>query len=767
MDSLPSYQEATTRPDWLGLVAPYVQFADYRSLCLVSRRSWLLFAPRLWADLFAAVRLSGLDPGDDLTWWFDFVFNQLGRVAPSTRALVRILDARNFARDAYHFASCHDHRSLGQSFKRALELLPNVDSILLDGHADLDPGFLIGSLLSSPEHRPRMLSIADCPFHLPNTLFSSPCLQKLVYLDASGVPGSIMPLLLPTLLPDLRILKVRRREIDDSTLNTLVGRFLHRLWSLDLSDNKITDAAIQKLRDCCISPALLRSDAHFRVEGKVAPLSHGTPQHGQFFTIEESEWSGTFAHPERHFADTPAYMANAGPQEFHAFRSNGTCPIRKDLAESAARVLSKHDTDPEVDAFRTSRGITHLRLSNTKVSSFGIQKLLRISSGHVEDFACDSMHLLPASSPGSKFWPQSANLYGILGAAHLFRPVFSSNLRVLRIHHSLVTHVPTLHVDGLSTMARVFLAETSILQRVDKAYPQAFVPDMNPRLASLTLTRLPRRSSGPLVAKLIQFIKLLSIQERAIQDAAAGASSSWRGPSLLQGLRHLALEFEPDPMENGFSTSEDVDAEELMNSGEQVFSFFDDERIEKRQPATAASRLHTIKASHSSAVADDAHPSGSDRDKEYVTYDGEWNGEFFSLPVWTGAAPGSNEVLDEYRRLAVNDGLRDGAGPATPSQIAAGAPDKSYVFHTAWCAAVMPRELNAPARADLAGMRDVLDVLRAYRLAGRAKYSELQTRAGDWGLPVPLGEPHFFWTGTLKVSTSKKLPDAHPLQYWR
>ncbi|PNY29211.1 Leucine rich repeat domain containing protein [Tolypocladium capitatum] len=766
MDSLPSYRQATTTPDWLGLVAPYVRFADYRSLCLVSRRSWLIFAPRLWADLFAAARLSGLDPGDDLTWWFDFVFHRLGRVAPSTRALVRVLDARCFAKVAYHFVSYHDHQSLVQTFKRALELLPNVYSILLDGQADLDPGFLIGSLPSSPEHCPRMLSIADCPFHLPNALFASPCLQRLVYLDASRVPGSVLSLLQPTLLPDLRMLKVRGREIDDSTLHALVRAFLTRLWSLDLSDNNITDAAVQKLRDCCISPAQLRSGAHFGVEGNVVPLSQGTPEHGRFFAVEESQWSGTFSHPERHFVDAPVYMANAGPLEFRALRSSGTSPVRRDSTESSARVLSKDDTDLEVDAFRTSRGITHLRLSNTKVSSFGLQKLLRISSGHLEDLACDSMHLLPASSPGAKlWWPESANLHGILGAAHLFRPVFSCNLGVLRIHHSLVTHVPTLEVDGLSTMARIYLAETSILRRVDAAYPQAFVPDMNPRLASLTLTCIPRRSSGPLATRLIDFIKSLSIQERAIQDAAVGASSSWRGPGLLQGLRHLALEFEPDPMEDGFYAPEELGAGDLMNGGEKRFSFFDDGRTERRQPAAAASRHRARKASHSSAVANDASTSGSGRDRESVTHDGEWNGQPFSFPVWTGPAPGSNEVLDEYRRLVVDDGIRDGAGPATPSQIAAGAPDKSYVCHAAWCAAVMPRELKAPARADLAAMGDVLGELRAYRLAGRAKYSELQKRAGDGGLHVPLGEPHFFWTGALKVST-KERPDASPSR-WR
>lgn len=64
MASLPSYGEATSRPDWLRLAAPYVDFDDYRALCLVDRRSWLIFAPCLWADVLNAARRSGLDPSN-------------------------------------------------------------------------------------------------------------------------------------------------------------------------------------------------------------------------------------------------------------------------------------------------------------------------------------------------------------------------------------------------------------------------------------------------------------------------------------------------------------------------------------------------------------------------------------------------------------------------------------------------------------------------------------------------------------------------------
>jgi hypothetical protein len=64
MANLPSYQEATSRPDWLVVAAPYVDTADYHSLCLVNRHFWAVFAPRLWVDILRMVRIRGLDPSD-------------------------------------------------------------------------------------------------------------------------------------------------------------------------------------------------------------------------------------------------------------------------------------------------------------------------------------------------------------------------------------------------------------------------------------------------------------------------------------------------------------------------------------------------------------------------------------------------------------------------------------------------------------------------------------------------------------------------------
>ena len=640
---------------------------------------------------------------------------------------------------------------------------------MIDGHVDLDPRFLALSTADDNTCPLLLLSIAYCPYQLPSTFFNSPSLQGLVYLDISEVPGSILPLIQPALLPSLRILKIRGREIDNATLAALVSLYRLRLWSLDISDNRISDHVIDMLTSHCFPVTQLRSSAHFRVEGRLILEERGTPQYGPFITVEESEWSGTFDHPERYFADSPMYQVrpDQGFQEHQTFRSDGLEPVRQDTADAASAVLSEGEMG--VEDLRASRGLTHLHLSNTNISAVGLEKLVRQSNGQIEELSCDSTPLLPPCTDYPNAWPTSASLHGILGAAHVFRPVFSSNLRVLRIHHSLITRIPTLDLDGLSTLARIHIAENAIRQRVDGAFPQSFVPDMNPRLTSLTLTCIPRRSSGPLVDRLLRFLRLLSSQERAMQDIMTTAASSWRGPGMLKGLRHLRLEFEPDPMGEGFSAAEDLDAAEFMNSGNPGFSFFGDEWTAKTDVAAEARSRSGMRDVGNSSAGDDGHRDDSlhsDRDgEEYVTYHGEWNGKSFSLPVWVGSVPAPAPVLADYRELVLQNCIRDGVGPATPAQILAGAPAKSYVFHTAWRMAVMPRTVSAPPKSELAGMRDVLGELKKFRLEGRARHAGLRRRDGD--RPTMLGEPHWFWTGRLEVAVEEPAARARPSQYWR
>jgi len=64
MGDLPSYHEATAEVDWLGLVGSYLQMRSLPACCLVNRRFYRLFAPRLWQDPLCAIRQLGLNPND-------------------------------------------------------------------------------------------------------------------------------------------------------------------------------------------------------------------------------------------------------------------------------------------------------------------------------------------------------------------------------------------------------------------------------------------------------------------------------------------------------------------------------------------------------------------------------------------------------------------------------------------------------------------------------------------------------------------------------
>ncbi|KAH6885747.1 hypothetical protein B0T10DRAFT_83567 [Thelonectria olida] len=757
MEALPSYQEATTRPDWLPLVAPYLPPNEYPTLCQVNRQFWQVFAPRIWGNVFRTVRRAGLQSGDDLGWLVDFVFHQLPRTSPSSKALARVLDGREISKESFYFTPEHytlrnQERSLSTCFQQALALLPDTSCLILDGHIDLDPSIVLPEI--EKQNKLLLLSLANCPHPLPINLFLRSGTKHLVYLDASSIPGNIDPILQLNTLSNLRILKIRNHELLNSKLGVFIRHFRTQLWSLDISGNKISDDLVPSIIRACFNPDTLLSDAHFLTEGK--PIFPGTAcdSYGPFIYIRESEWSGSFSHPERYLVDAPVYRSSPELPLESPLRSDGQQAIRTDSLDGILREFSGQDPDLSDERIRTSTGITHLRLSNTLITALGVESFLRNSGGHLEDLACDNMQLIKLTSRQSELWPKGAKLYGILNAAHFVRPVFSSNLRVLRLHHSFVTQIPALEMEGVSAMNRLYIAETSILPRSEQLYPQAFVPDMNPRLTSLTLTHIPRRSSGPLIAKLVQFLKLLSVQERSIFDAKA-ASSSWRGSSgELKGLTHVRLEFDSDPMDEDFPAAQDFDAEALMNTGEQGFSFFPED-ASKNQPSPP-SRVDSQRNLGGT-------PCNLSQDKtieargEYLQHPlGQQHGADRTslVPVWIAfEEPSRNTaIINDYRQLVLSSShVRDIVALATPGQVMAGVPDQALIFQTAWCMAVMPKTLSAPPWTKLTEIKDVLEELKQFRRAGKAKHLSLQEQVTGEN-NVPPGEPHYFFTGHLEVS---------------
>ncbi|KAM0285835.1 hypothetical protein ACHAQH_001298 [Verticillium albo-atrum] len=795
----PSYQDATRRLDWLALVAPYVAVTDFPHLCSVNRHFCNVFAPRLWNDPLRTVRALGLDPSHDLDWYFHFVFVRARRTRHSILRLVTVLDFRDFAKDNTQFSSDDNPMTVPETFKRLPKIFPCLRCILLDGHTEADPASLAAPVPPSSDpshagavHRPLLLSIANCDAHLSVPFYTSSFLRDIIYLDVSCLPGSLQGLLVaaqtPGGLPCLRVLKVKGRELDNGLAESLFKALAGRLWSADLSENKLNDDIVGTLSSMHAGATALRSDSYFEVEGRLVRSSDpGDDWHGPFTFIRESELSAAFDHPSRYLADVPAYSAE-GIAGHDSVRSDGRAPPRSDAAASLKMILAggldhpaPDDSElPYLDVCLAPNGLTHLDLTGNRLTSFAVDKLLRMMPGQLETFACDAPLLQPHGVSWSRAWPKGTKMYGILGSAHTFRPVFSSNLRVLRIHHSLVTQIPTLETTGMSTMARLWFAETIIRESSETAYPQALEPNMNPRLTSLTLTKIPRRSVGPLTSKLTHFLKLAALQEQAICDTNPCISRR-RSPAVLRGIRHIRLEFEADPVEDpvGWSNEDDLDANRLMDMGvEEGFSFFQDENILPKprlppRPAGAPQMTSTSETSVSVSSSAGTGPSArlehapySSTTSEYISHTLKWAGKPYEARIWIGTGIlGPIAAVNAYMTALRDPALRVGnVGPATPAHVKAGAPAGALLFYAAWDSTVVPKDVRTPSKAEVHGMHDVIEELKAYRRETRARYDTARDKASHG---EAVAEPHLFWTGKLEVVTQQSMAHYQSSRYWR
>ncbi|KAK4460591.1 hypothetical protein QBC42DRAFT_347861 [Cladorrhinum samala] len=752
----PSYQDATRRQDWLELVAPYIPISEYWDLCQVSKRFHAEFAPRLWNDPVVAGSLLNRD--NDLEWFYGFLAAMRG-VRKTTRALVHSVDLRACAAGTLEFSvyatnSCRSLRELPFTF-------PELRCLLLDGHSNIDIGALAGTTAREP---PLLLSIAQCQLQLPTQFFASPLLRNLVYLDVSDMPGSLKgPLVQKALsranLPALRILKAQGREMDDSTASLLLATFKEQLWSLDLSRNKVTDKLFGDLHNYAFPAGSLRG-GHAEVEGELQYIEgQETSSLGQFCFVRESEWSKTFSHPARFFVDSPEYTRSAAQDTLNnSTRLDGRAKARRDSADATKLTFAggAGNLPPSLEHIQDSdirqphQGITHLHLNDNRISSTALVNLIMRSPGQLQQLECDTtlLDIRESARPG---WLRSslfasATVSGILGAAHIFRPVFSSNLQTLRIHHSLVTQVVTLDLPDVSKMACQWVAETFLLPRAEMAYPQVFVPDMNPRLQSLTLTHIPRWSTGKVIDKLVTFLKLAAEQEKEIQKSKR---SMRRGDTAtVRGLRHVRLEFDPDPqedeeVENGEHGS-DLDPEELIRLAAEEFSFFGGSWSSSSSSSapppsvqTVTDAVRGVEARHSAVEAVEvSEPRHGEQQQESVRFSAAqssslssyhkhyraWNGSEFTVPVFGGSTTGSQATREYMRLLQKNSDLHEDVRPASPCHVAAGVPEGSYVYEAAWRSMLTKGYgIRWPKREEIRGMKDVLEGIKEFRKGTRGK----------------------------------------------
>lgn len=666
-------------------------------------------------------------------------------------------------------------------------------------------------LSCTPPQRPdpalAVLSLIRYPKEIPSDLFSGPLLQELIYLDVSCITAENRKFLEDAgalchqRFPNLRVLKLARIGWNTQKIARAIlfdPRPLPlQFWSLDVSYNKLDDSFLDILKDggvCRDQDKKLQHDAYFEVEGKLT-----TSEIDGVYFVKESNWSGMFSHPLRYLVDPPSYSKEQDAddhdrnreQRERAPRLCGSEPIRGDTVQDAITVMAGGTFEPspfiaEWPARSPPRGpLTHIHLNGTDVTLIGVQSMLESNCGYIEHFECDRARILASTRERyelrarTSWLPSEAVLYGVAGCAYLFRPVISSNLRVLKTHHSLVTNTPTIHTppssmfsQETSVLENTWIAEKFFTASMDLAYPQRYVPDMNPRLQSLTLAKIPHYSTGIVVGRIIDFLKELATQEQAIERAKK-LFPRHRGPPFLRGLWHVHLEFDTDAREEMASLTEDDDIDQAITEFNLTTDMWDSsatssEPLRKHQartealrdtaPASSSAKQYEgpadVLGKHSGRLGEakgsrlTAFPFSRTRSEYY-------NEPHHKLRVWIGngvLGPSNTPAVNAYM-INLTDQTEGEVAPlmvATPCHVAAGAPAGSYLFRDAWNRISIPREkIKRPTRAELlAGLRDVQAEIKAFRLASREVYERL-VREGR--LTGEVGQ-HEYFRGRVEMS---------------
>jgi hypothetical protein len=732
----------------------------------------------------------------------DFLARHVEKTRFATRCLILSLDFSALDLTSHQFFE-HQLWNATEAKKQASRIataFPELRCILLDGAPDWLVDTVVADLGKDTRWSTRptclMLSAPKIAVAFRPILFQVPHLRSIVYLDISHAPGSLSAILLTSSLPCLRILKVEGREVDNNTALAILSTFKQQLWSLDISHNKLTDAFLEPLVLSSFPEVTLRTAAHHDVEGRLkwAP-SAGLPWFGRFGFVDESEYSSSFNHPDRYLADPPTYARDNGVEasEHTNGRHDGRRPIRRDTPTVIKQTLigrpnqlpATNDNVALHEICASHGGISHLRMNGNRVSLCGIAKLIRESPGHIEHLECDSTLLKIPGWSSTDIVPcglAAAKLTGFVGVSHLLRPIFCPHLQVLRVHHSLISQIPSIEHESIALGESLWIAETLFGPRVAMAFPQVFEPDMNPRLYSLTLTDVPRYSTGPLISKILRLLKQVSIQERAIQDI--NAAHSQRASATLKGLRHLHLEFGQDPRESCAEVLglEGLDATKMLEGEDGKFSFFGQSGRASSFSLSAVDPQRRNDDQGQQGPEDDDNPSHhetpllaprnpppyrsgyAETSDAYESHRGDWNGCGFTVPVWVGSAvPGPHPAVNEYARLLLKSpDLRSRVGPASSGQVLAGVPADSYIYHAAWDAMLAPPIVRKPTATELEGMRDVVSAIKEYRRTTKAAMSAVQRTSGT--ITVALGEPHYHWSGKLEISFPSV---AHAPGMWR
>lgn len=413
----------------------------------------------------------------------------------------------------------------------------------------------------TPKMAPILFSASHCGMAGRWALLAEITTSKIMYLDLSytvrdAASNSVLPHLH---FPQLRVLKLRGLRMVDAEFIRMVSVGA-KLWSLDVSENNLTDVVVEHLL------------IHFILLDNIEPYKSILPQL-----------------PDQHlFDDVPEYHRDEDGE-----MRDTTAPLRSDNTNGFKDYIEKTSSKATIndqildsnDPFLRRTGLTHLHISENRLTSRGV-KLLLTHTNRLQVLDVGSVESIGFKQ--SQFYVPYTTPYAQLESAQGLSRESRSRMQHLRVHHSLVTYVPTILNIGSRNhgfiLPLVEEAEKFATHQMStvKTNPEhkAFSPLQNYCVTKLSLTGIPTKSYGFTIERLIELLAECRIQEEKLEEAATWTKKSRRAPELLPGLRTLRLEFLPEDTAlyspGGGSVSGDRDADTFLASSEGDFSFFAD-----------------------------------------------------------------------------------------------------------------------------------------------------------------------------------------------
>ncbi|KAL1582504.1 hypothetical protein WHR41_08802 [Cladosporium halotolerans] len=444
----PSYEKATL-VDYLDLVANYIPSSDLCSAALVCSKWHTTFSPHLWGN-----------PASHFGIENDRVYvalTKFKRTLQTARLLVRSQT------HTLHLPPAHAEIYNGPHsdwLRDILSRLPNLQSLIVRGLPFFDHAALIalrqwkpaeannapvhpqsfavelpgsaGSVFQPPPNAIpsfglRLLDASRCPNVTSSGLAQAlKRFESLMYLDLSHTYPARDRSVLESFrrFPGLQVLKLRGISLRDEEIEVLAWAIGRRVRSLDLRDNHITDRGVRMLLDGCFTS------------------QDPSSSHGVDYVPQGARSPSLLPYLGAEMLDI--YQS----EEFEGF-------IRGAFTGAFVSRLAIEDA-PE-------GGITHLYISNNKVTVEGASGLIRSGRLHVLDVGSITgaieRHLsVPSDEVNNDEWQ--------LPGAEKLTPVLHDHARegltYLKVDHRLLTKdVPNTYSDEV-VPGRTELADTAL-----------------------------------------------------------------------------------------------------------------------------------------------------------------------------------------------------------------------------------------------------------------------------------------------------------------